>query len=129
MPARAERADGLAETQEEERRLLRCFTNVWPVIERKPMRTASASRRAALSFDNVTGVAAVELVDLMPGLEAVHRTLVRLGSAMRAVTLHIARSCWSLPQLSARILQQADAMPHSHFAGPSAVGRFSLPFL
>ena len=101
--------DSVAEAQKEQWRLWCCLGNdAWPVFERKPMRTVDAQRRAALSFNEVTGVAAVELNGsaLVPALEAVLRLLVRLRSAVRAVAIHISGNSWPSARLSARTLEQ-----------------------
>ena len=63
-----------------------------------------------LSFDEATGVAAVELdaFDLVTTLEAALRLLVRLRSAVRAVAFHIAESSPPCARFPARTLEQID---------------------
>ena len=89
--------DSVAEAQKEQWRLWCCLRNdAWPVFERKPMRIADAQRRAALSFDKVTGVAAVELggVRLYPAHQVEGRrhdgvqVAVRKGADVLLVDVH-----------------------------------------
>ncbi|MDC0525473.1 enoyl-CoA hydratase-related protein [bacterium] len=116
MPDWVKGVDSVAEAQEEERRLSCCpRSDAWPIFEWKSMRTADALRRTALSFNEVTGVAAVELdgSDLVLALNAALHRVVRLGSAVRAVVFHIAGNSWPSARLSARTLVQTDRALHA----------------
>ena len=101
--------DGIADAQEEQRRLWNCIrSDAWPVFERKPMGTVDAPRQTALRFNEMTGVATVELDGsaLVSALEAALRLVVRLGPAVHAVAFHISGVSWPSARLSARTLEQ-----------------------
>ena len=110
--SRIEVVGGVVELRMQEQRLWCCCFDV-NTMSMCPMVKAGwvhAPYPAVLSFDEATGMAAVELdvSDLVPALEAALRLLVRLGSALRAVACHIAGYGRLFARLSARTPEQTD---------------------
>ena len=106
--SRVELAGSAVELRVQEQRLWCCCLEAASVCEANVLWNHAPSP-AVLSFDEATGVAAVELdgSDLVPALEAAPRLLLRLGPVVRAVALHIAGNSWPLARLSSRTLERA----------------------